>query len=256
MNAFITTQPWHWPHWWLTLVSGKLLIALMLQQGTLDLISPALVVLCLGRALHDRQPWAINPLLLSVVAALCVLPSTRLTLLASLLLCAGAWQHSNPQQRRYLWLHIAVLLHVFWQSVGFAVLSGVLLPLDAAAVSLLAEALGHSSHYRDNLVTVAGQSLLILQGCASLPMLSWLLMAWAFAGLWLNLPWAQISTWQRLITVCLLAWATNLLRLLLMSLDTQWYQWLHSGPIAGLLHGALLALLGGLLLRRAPHASA
>jgi hypothetical protein len=164
---------------------------------------------------------------------------------------AGAWivlfafslwraPHARGMERAGLLVFAGLGLAQAWAAVGFKLISGPLLALDAALTARALDLLGLSTRLVGNVVEVTGgHAIVVLVTCATLHRLPLALVA--------ALALAAPASARRCAMVCVLAGAgycaLNLVRLTLMGLSPDHYAFMHEGAGASLYDAAQTILV-------------
>lgn len=246
MAASRTVHSWRWAPWWLLLCLIAQWLSAWVNYHNVSLLIVLLLLMWFVIALQSAPGLCVSPMVITLVTPLLLVPSASLRAIATLLLLASLTPKADKRERAMLSIVLAFTLAVLWGHQLFGLLSGWLLNLDARGVGLWLELLGASPHIEGNRVArVGGHSLVVLKGCSSFAQLYLVVIAWLVAALWYGHRTRGVEL-VRLLLCLLIAIGANQLRLLLMSLDLQWYRLLHTGSVAQLYQW--LVMMGVLLL--------
>jgi hypothetical protein len=175
------------------------------------------------------------------LAALAMLAPSASGAWAVLFAFAGwrALRTRGPARAGFL-IFAAFALAQAWGAIGFKMVSGPLLALDAALAAQALALLGMAPRVLGNVVEVAGgHSIVVLVTCATLHRLPLALVA--------ALALAAPASLRDCVRICALAavgyCALNLARLVLMGLSPQHYAFMHEGAGAGLYDAAQTILV-------------
>jgi hypothetical protein len=125
---------------------------------------------------------------------------------------------------------LAIAASSYWGPVLVQAFGPTLLAWDAALAVGWLDALGHGAVERiDNVIVVSDQRLVVLGGCASLPNLLYGLLCWTAITRLMRPTWHPYDV-LALLAVAGLVVAANTLRLALMALSADTYEWVH-GPV-------------------------
>jgi hypothetical protein len=126
-------------------------------------------------------------------------------------------------------IFLALAASNFWGQILVQAFSSTLLALDAALTAAMLEVLGSGEVERVGNLIISGQmTILVLVGCASLPLLLHGLLLWIVIARLLRPEWRLVDLFA-LLAVGGVVLMANTLRLALMGLSAHSYQWVH-GP--------------------------
>jgi hypothetical protein len=139
-------------------------------------------------------------------------------------------------------LPLALAVTQMWKAVGFKVLASPVVAAEASILGALLNFIGFNVQVIGNVVQITPQhSLILLAGCSALSDLGVILLGWT-AVFMLVRPGIQVPFW-RLAVVGGATVVLNLLRLILMSLNQEWYDFVHNGLGASFYDALLCALV-------------
>ena len=135
-------------------------------------------------------------------------------------------------------LPLALAVTQLWKAVGFKVLASPVVEAEAAILGAALHLIGFNAQVVGNVIHITPEhSLILLAGCSALSDLGVILLGWT-AVFMLVRPGLQVPVW-RLAVVGGATVVLNILRLVLMSLNQDWYALVHNG-IGASLYDALL----------------
>ena len=227
---------------------GRIIDDLRAPTPTLLLgLSPLelLVIFFAARALlQSDEPREVGaPHLLAALALLA--PSGGLSWIALAAFASWRFMFTQGNARIGFALFAALALSEVWMSIGFKILGGYLLPLDAQLAAQALALLGFPTQVVGNVVQVSGgNNIVVLITCASLHRIPLALLA--AVALCVTAPDAR-ATLRQLVIVGALAMlgycALNLLRLVLMGWSAPLYAFMHDGHGASLYDAAQTMLV-------------
>jgi hypothetical protein len=148
----------------------------------------------------------------------------------------------DSQRRLAHQLPLALAVTQMWKAVGFKVLATPVVGAEAAILGWLLNLIGFNVVVVDNVIRItADHSLILLAGCSALSDLGVILLGWT-AVFMLFRPGVQVPCW-RLAVVGGATVVLNLLRLILMAIDQQWYDLVHNGVGASIYDAVLCSLV-------------
>lgn len=181
-----------------------------------------------------------------IIAGLALLaPSGGLAWIALCAFASWRFMFTQGQARIGFALFAVLALSEIWMSIGFKILGGYLLPLDAQLAAQTLALLGFPTQVVGNVVQVSGgNNIVVLITCASLHRMPLALLA--AIALCVTAPGARPSL-ARLAIIGALATAgyaaLNLLRLVLMGWSGEHYAFMHDGHGASLYDAAQTMLV-------------
>ena len=152
---------------------------------------------------------------------------------------------------------LAIAASSFWGPVLVQAFGSTLLALDAALAVAWLDAFGHGAVERVGNVIVASDQtrLVVLGGCASLPNLLYGLLCWTAITRLMRPTWHPDDV-LALLAVAGLVLAANTLRLALVALSADTYEWVHSPVGDNIFNVSLLLFIAVIALHStAPAAS-
>jgi hypothetical protein len=126
-------------------------------------------------------------------------------------------------------IFLALAASSFWGPVLVQAFSSTVLALDAALTAAMLDVLGSGQVERVGNLIISGQTtILVLVGCASLPIVLHGLLLWIVVARLLRPQWRLVDL-LALLAIGGVVLMANALRLALMGLSPHTYQWVH-GP--------------------------
>jgi hypothetical protein len=204
-------------------------------------ISPvlALVAVIAARTIYQALPATgpVSAASLGLLAFGALVPSSLAAWL-SLFAVSAIGIASDAQRRLVHQLPLALAATQLWKGIGFKVLATPVVAAEAAILGAALKLIGFDAVVVGNAIHITpDHSLILLAGCSALSDLGLILLGWT-AVFMLVRPGVQVPFW-RLAVVGGATVVLNLLRLVLMSLNRDWYELVHNG-IGASLYDALL----------------
>jgi hypothetical protein len=222
-------------------------------------VSPvlALIAMVAARTIHLALPAAgpASIVSLGLLAVGALVPSS-LAAWSSLFAVSAIGILFDHQRRLAHQLPLALAVTQMWKAVGFKVLASPVVEAEAAILGAALNLIGFNAQVVGNAIHITPEhSLILLAGCSALSDLGVILLGWT-AVFMLVRPGVQVPVW-RLAVVGGATVVLNILRLILMSLNQEWYDLVHNGIGASLYDALLCGLVisAGLFYPDAPVAS-
>jgi hypothetical protein len=139
-------------------------------------------------------------------------------------------------------LPLALAVTQMWKAVGFKVLASPVVAAEAAILGTVLRAIGFDAEVAGNVIRITPEhTLILLAGCSALSDLGVILLGWT-AVFMLFRPGVQVPI-RRLAVVGGATVVLNILRLVLMSLNQDWYDLVHNGMGASVYDAVLCAVV-------------
>ena len=214
---------------------------LLLGLSPLELLVMFFAARALLQSCEPREVGA--PHIISGLALLA--PSGGLSWIALGAFASWRFMFTQGNARIGFALFAALALSQVWMSIGFKILGGYLLPLDAQLAAQTLAVLGFPTQVVGNVVQVSGgNNIVVLITCASLHRMPLALIA--AIALAVTAPGAR-ATLRQLSLIGALAMlgyaALNLVRLVLMGWSAEHYAFMHDGHGASLYDAAQTMLV-------------
>ena len=248
-------RPWQWAPNWLLLGLANQWGMVWINTAHFNLLVVLLIAIWWQIALRVAVDWQLSRLQIALFSLLLLIPSASCKALACLLLMATLWRRrQSADERAVLQIVLAFTIAVLWGQQVFALFSGPVLALDAWGVGQWLHLLGWETRLDGNRIErLGGHALIVLKGCSSFAQLYLVALAWLISSCWLLTGRHWLSQLPLLLLVSLFYIGANQLRLVLMSLDLRWYDWLHIGPWAQLYQWLIMLLVLTMLFMRGRH---
>jgi hypothetical protein len=208
-------------------------------------ISPVLVLIAAvaARTIYLSVP-AVGPASLASLGllALGALVPSSLAAWTALLAVSALGIVFDKRRRLAHQLPLALAATQLWKAVGFKVLASPVVEVEAAVLAAVLRLIGFDATVIGNVIRITPEhSLILLAGCSALSDLGVILLGWT-AVFMLVRPGLQVPV-RRLALVAVATIALNILRLVLMSWDQDWYDLVHNGMGASVYDAVLCALV-------------
>jgi hypothetical protein len=139
-------------------------------------------------------------------------------------------------------LPLALATTQMWKAVGFKVLASPVVEVEAAVLGGVLRLIGFDATVIGNVIRITpDHSLILLAGCSALSDLGVILLGWTAVFMLVH-PGVQVPL-RRLALLAGTTIALNIVRLVLMSLDQDWYELVHNGMGASVYDALLCALV-------------
>jgi hypothetical protein len=139
-------------------------------------------------------------------------------------------------------LPLALAATQLWKGVGFKVLASPVVEAEAAVLGTVLRLIGFDATVIGNVIRITPEhSLILLAGCSALSDLGVILLGWT-AVFMLVQPGVQVPL-RRLALVAGATMTLNILRLVLMAVDQDWYELVHNGMGASVYDAVLCAVV-------------
>jgi hypothetical protein len=139
-------------------------------------------------------------------------------------------------------LPLALAVTQMWKAVGFKVLASPVVDAEAVILGAVLRLIGFDADVVGNVIrTTPEHSLILLAGCSALSDLGVILLGWT-AVFMLVRPGVQVPV-SRLAIVAGATIVFNILRLVLMAINQEWYDLVHNGMGASIYDAVLCALV-------------
>jgi hypothetical protein len=149
---------------------------------------------------------------------------------------------TDKQRRLAHQLPLALATTQMWKAVGFKVLASPVVEVEAAVLGAVLRLIGFDATVIGNVIRITPEhSLILLAGCSALSDLGVILLGWTAVFMLVH-PGHQVPL-RRLALLACATIALNILRLVLMSVTQDWYEFVHNGMGASVYDAVLCALV-------------
>lgn len=204
-------------------------------------LSPAffLIAVVVLYGLTRERVNPINSIWLGVWGLALLVPSSTVSWLA---LCAMALMAAFSNQKKDLHILIVLLsLSELCKAFVFKLVSLPVLEFETALVTLLIQPIIAGVYAVDNLIVIpSGYYLSMSYGCSALLNLSFILITWASVHYVVH---QKLPDFLGTLTVSVVFFLLNTARILVMSMDYDWYVFAHDGDGKPLFDGLVMLLL-------------
>jgi hypothetical protein len=214
-------------------------------------VSPVLVLIAAvaARTIYLSAPSSglVNAIFLGLLAIGALVPSS-LAAWTTLFAVSALGVMADKYRRLAHQLPLALAATQLWKGVGFKVLASPVVEAEAAVLGTVLRLMGFDATVIGNVIRITPEhSLILLAGCSALSDLGVILLGWT-AIFMLVQPVVQVPL-RRLALVAGATITLNIVRLVLMSLDQDWYELVHNGMGASVYDAVLcvLVMTAGLL---------